>query len=506
MSTRKGVFAARPRHHTSHATLLRSLPPVPAVTGNTGRLDAIVVPAARRAHRLRHVIDLAVACETQLVILASHSCDLQEAADLVAATPGCRALIAHVAPEPASGLLGLKTSAEIFSRLSAGRQSNLSTKRNAGLALARLLGWRKIMFLDDDILSLAPDLVSRVAHHLERHRIAGLRTTSMPDNSVVCHANRLSGRPQGIFVSGAALGVNCADVPLDVFPDIYNEDWFAMAREAEAGGVGHAGNARQLEFNPFADPERAAREEFGDVLAEGLFALLADGYDISRAKTAGYWDGFIASRRQLIDRLTRQWRQVHTNESAQVRESLLRAGEQLQLVGRYDCVDFIGAWQHDRDRFALETAGLQAGTPVEDAFAQLGLHTWREVRFRGPDTVLTVPGGTLRSVCRAAVLAVGDRQPQALLQPPGAVRQGLTLPRRLEPERLVEGAGHGVGLDHPHQDLRRARPLLPVDEPAHQRPGHTDPAVRRRRPHRLDVRWLGPVPRHPAQPDLVVVP
>ena len=69
-----------------------------------------------------------------------------------------------------------------------------------------------------------------------------------PDNSVVCHARRLAGRFQDVFVSGAVLGVHCNSLPLSFFPDIYNEDWFFFAegsgdptapsgRRRPAGGV-----------------------------------------------------------------------------------------------------------------------------------------------------------------------------------------------------------------------------------------------------------------------------
>jgi len=37
------------------------------------------------------------------------------------------------------------------------------------------------------------------------------------------------------------------------------------------------GTARQQAYKPFADPNRAATEEFGDLLAEGLYALFDDG-------------------------------------------------------------------------------------------------------------------------------------------------------------------------------------------------------------------------------------
>jgi hypothetical protein len=50
--------------------------------------------------------------------------------------------------------------------------------------------------------------------------------------------------------------------------------------------------ATQLHYCPFANAERAAWQEFGDVLAEGLYALLHLGLDAAQA-TSEYWGTFL---------------------------------------------------------------------------------------------------------------------------------------------------------------------------------------------------------------------
>ena len=112
--------------------------------------------------------------------------------------------------------------------------------------------------------------------------------------------------------------------------------------------MGCAGTAKQLEFNPFENPERAAWEEFGDVLAEGLFALFSDGLDVSWA-TKPFWRRFIESRAELIERIDstlndRAW----THEIVQAQASLASASKQLSGVGPDDCIAFVDAWRADR--------------------------------------------------------------------------------------------------------------------------------------------------------------
>ncbi|MGA5298877.1 hypothetical protein ACPCHT_03060 [Nucisporomicrobium flavum] len=379
-----GRAAPRPAHHRAdHDRLLRRLDWGPVGRAPGRALDAIIVPASRRAQRLGPLVDLASDCGTTLVVLASHDCVIEDVAALVASRPSnARVVLAEVPLEAGHDPLRLATSAEGVRALSGDRSSNLSLKRNVGLLLARYRGWQKIMFVDDDIVGITRDQVARVVHHLETNRFAGFKTLDYPDNSVVCHASRLAGRPQGIFVSGAALGVNTAgDRPLEVFPDVYNEDWFAFADEARRTGVAHVGNIRQLEFNPFDDPLRAKVEEFGDLVAEGLYALFTDGGGLPRA-TARYWERCIDERRTLIAQIRRQLKGRETHQAVQAAKSLQEASHQLDHITPEDCVRFLGVWQEDRARFERwSRAAHGRGYDYRAAFDALGLQRWQEARF-----------------------------------------------------------------------------------------------------------------------------
>jgi hypothetical protein len=198
---------------------------------------------------------------------------------------------------------------------------------------------------------------------------------------VVCHANRLIGREQGIFVSGAALGVNTAsNHRIDVFPDIYNEDWFAFAGEAENYGVAHVGDIGQLSFNPFENPQRAGHEEFGDLIAEGLFALFSDNFPLNRA-TEAYWAHFIAERRTFIQKIREQLKEHETHERVQAEKSLQRAEFRLNDITPADCTAFLAAWQNDRRRFTSVAKRLTGAKDYGAAFGSLGLEHWQEARF-----------------------------------------------------------------------------------------------------------------------------
>jgi hypothetical protein len=212
-----------------------------------------------------------------------------------------------------------------------------------------------------------------------------------PDNSVVCHARRDAGLPQDVFLTGAALGVHCNSLPLSFFPDIYNEDWLFFAPEAADRQLPRVGCARQPEYDPYASAERARCEEFGDLLAEGLYALIAEKHsslpfgDQLHAATGAYWSRFIEARRQvLIETKALLVGLLDKNgDSRRVSSaiaSLEAAGNQLDnKITAELCVRFINAWREDRANWQkFSNAVNNVGSTLE-AMDFLRLRTWTMV-------------------------------------------------------------------------------------------------------------------------------
>jgi len=117
-------------------------------------------------------------------------------------------------------------------------------------------------------------VLSPAAGLLSTYNAVGLSIGGFPDNSVVCHAYRDVGGSQQSFIGGGALAVVLSRNH-SFFPKIYNEDWFYLL-DAEKGlqPLAVTGAVRQSPYDPYRSPERARAEEFGDVLAEGVFWLL----------------------------------------------------------------------------------------------------------------------------------------------------------------------------------------------------------------------------------------
>ena len=246
------------------------------------------------------------------------------------------------------------------SRLLAGtvfdRRTDTSAKRNIALLLSRMLGWSRVLFLDDDITELDPDDVRRASGLLDTYNAVGLRVGGMLDHSVVCHAYRQAGGSQQAFIGGGALAVHL-ERSTSFFPDIYNDDWFFLL-DGDKGiqPVGVTGTVRQFPYDPFRNPDRARGEELGDVLAEGIYWLLDQGGSVANADQA-HWIKFLVRRRRFIERVLRMVEQDGTLESAErARRIAALKGSlgRLKLITPKLCEDYLRAWAADRQRWHRE--------------------------------------------------------------------------------------------------------------------------------------------------------
>jgi hypothetical protein len=374
------------KHQQSHASLLRDVSTSSVPLTRSG-LDAIVVPAAR-ASLPQHLITLSAALSVPIVVLCSRQAQIERIADRISATFGARGLVIDV-PEGYPQTWTPLTSRETYREVSGERSSDLSVKRNIGLRLARSRGWKKILFVDDDIYKLNAQHLERLASQLDRHPVAAMASREFPDNSVVCHARRLAGFKQDVFVSGAVLGVNTQHPAMSFFPDVYNEDWFFFARHAAARSLPKIGEVKQDEYEPFADPQRAKREEFGDLLAEGMYNLFEGrpGWDfgdqLRAAESPRFWEQVTEGREFLIketaDRLSVVMNKHGAGDAWKMSEALTSlncAEQQLKAISPEVCVEFIDNWREDERRWHQELRRDGIGLSERDALDQLDLKSW----------------------------------------------------------------------------------------------------------------------------------
>ena len=359
--------------HATHSPLVSGTEQLEIDTSLT--LDAIVVPAARAADNLETAITLARAASTALLILCSHQATPAEVHRVLTQRSFDQAIVISLPDHYRHELLNFRALAEIKQDLPAACSyyaTNLSTKRNLGLLLARMLGWKRIFFLDDDIRDICyPDLQSTVSL-LARYRTAGMRVTQFPDNSAACHAHRATGGKQDVFLSGAALAIDMQE-NVGFFPEIYNEDWLFFHDNVAHGRMGSsAGKITQLRYDPFADPRRAAWQEFGDVLAEGLYALLDNGLGLRHA-TREYWGYFLYARHEFLTAIDHRARTAKWEIRDQLMLSVKAALDCLETIEPGVLERYIQRWQWDLEDWQQRVAKIDQTYPLDVALKELGL-------------------------------------------------------------------------------------------------------------------------------------
>jgi hypothetical protein len=364
----------RAQHHVTHLSLLASTR-ANLVGTRPPSLDAIIVPASRPAANLDHAVTLARALHCQLVVLCSLQARASDVQDLLASRNFDQAVVVDLPPDyshPALDFVTSKWERMDLAQAYINPNSDLSTKRNLGLLLARLLGWERVFFMDDDIRDLATSDLYLTVAMLGPYHAVGMRAIDWPDNSVVCHGHRETGEFQDVFISGSLLAVQCTE-SFAFFPAIYNEDWFFFYPTAAARKLGWSErDATQLYYDPFDDPRRASGQEFGDLLAEGLYSLLHCGLGVEQA-VGDYWRLFLDSRRMFLDAVYDRSEKVEPYLRQRIVGSIHAALTCSDKMTPSMCERYIHLWQEDLKAWQQMLKGVPRMRSVGAALRQLEL-------------------------------------------------------------------------------------------------------------------------------------
>jgi hypothetical protein len=485
-------FADGVRQHDTHNPLVKQIGlgsfPLARL-----QLDAIIVPGSRPAANLDHAVTLARAADCWLLILCSQQLHGIDATRFLAARSYRKAIIIDLPPGYSHELLhfpGLLSIKDDLPQACHFYTTDLSMKRNIGLVLARMLKWHRVFFLDDDIRDISyPDLQSTV-DMLRSFSAAGLWVTEFPDNSIVCHANRLTDASQDVFVSGAALAVDC-DTDIGFFPDIYNEDWLFFFDDASNGRLANSClKATQLRYDPFANARRAAWQEFGDVLAEGLYALLHLGLKVEQANRE-YWAYFLEARRNFLETIITRTQSAHPDmRDDKLLLSVQWALKCLLTIKPDMCERYVQMWRQDLRDWKWRAARIPVMPSIEAALTAMRLASAEPTSGTGnilprrDEATPTVTAGPV-TIPRPDTLKQ-LRERVSVLHPTSAAHAGEgqdTKPLPVltaESEAAVQtsGANDGDSTSFAY-DVRRR----------HRRPRHGKP-----------FSWLGMMFRDPARP------
>jgi hypothetical protein len=370
--------------HRSLAVALADhvLPPSPGPPAGDG---LVVVPLARREPFLQTPARLAADLGWPLLLLCSHGNQARRVRRLVEDSwPHVDVTAADLLP---SDLLRSGGTWATESHPAARQRRDIDThrKRNVGLAAARMTGRSWVLFVDDDILRLGSDGVLEALRHLRstQRRVAGWPCDYYPDNSVVHHARRdFLGLHQDVFLGAGALLLRADSWDPPGFPPVYNEDWLFLYEPLRQGLAVVGPDIGQASYDPYAGPERARDEEFGDVLGEGLYHLLHEREPVGTAARPDYWHSVHAKRTKLIQRIIAELRRrlsmvVVESEYLRLTRALTALEESRKELTRATpalLADFVRRWRQDEELWHAYLGRLPERDTLKDALVYLGLH------------------------------------------------------------------------------------------------------------------------------------
>jgi hypothetical protein len=343
-------------------------------------VDAIVVPTYRPPEFIQAAAALARELNCPLLALCSDRARSREVAERMSPAAGFAVEVSSVREKDWPRLATVSWQP--------GRPETYldrARKRNAGLMVARMMGWSTVLFLDDDVTDLRADHFRAAAGHLGRSgmRLIAWRARRFPDNSVASHALRACGGRQEVFIGAGTYLVDC-EGRLPYFPATFNEDWLFFHGFLRTGQVGFAGEVKQDRFNPF-DPLRASQEEFGDVMGEALFGLIHQGRSLAAACLPPFWAEVIEERREMHafteKRLWERRDRATTWDGwdvAQVMRCVMASREALDGIRPEDLAEFTSAWRHDLYRWNAVLPRLPRFTRITDALSWIGLREFHE--------------------------------------------------------------------------------------------------------------------------------
>ena len=316
-------------------------------------VDAIVVPTIRTAEQLHSAVKLAAHARCHLIAVYTDRPPARLSA-IFDRFPSAQVTLLTVRREARHRLLDLGTSLpqSWVSRAAL----DISRKRNLGALIGRVCGWTRMLFLDDDIRKLNVAKLCSAAALLDHYPVVGLQVKKFPDASVVGHARRLTGRRQEPLVSGGSLLVN-PQLLNGYFAPVYHEDWLCVIDHLRKGEVAIGGSVGQWPYLPFTTPERARREEFGDILLAGLLWLahsrvrknadiaysVADSEYWRETTKPRFWEQIMEQRAALIREVAKRLTEMNLADPLPF-SSLTAAEQRLSELEPADFVSFTEAW------------------------------------------------------------------------------------------------------------------------------------------------------------------
>lgn len=296
--------------------------------------DAIYIPFLNRHHNLNELLSSLSWFEGEIMILVSNQSD----ATKIDTTNNCKISFVNCHKYEVTQMIkNLKTFQSINLHQDTS-EWDLPVKRNFALLHAVQNGFKNILLIDDDIDGISKMIFNKGIAALNVNNISGCLVEGFADTSVIGHIEQKYGEQYFPFLSGSFLFINPITCK-SFFPLIYNEDWLFMIPSIIQNKVTAVGMISQKNYDPFNDMGRIKLQEFGELIAEGLFELISQS-NFERRYDKQFWEEYLNYRQAYVKELLPQ----ADNKHVPFLKESLSISEKIKSM---HCLEFIRNWEED---------------------------------------------------------------------------------------------------------------------------------------------------------------
>lgn len=202
---------------------------------------------------------------------------------------------------------------------------NTGLVRNYAILLSKVIGFRKVLFVDDDVSVKDLELLRAAFRMLERVDFVGARIGGLADQSIIGHIGLKQGDAElSEFVSGGFMGLRLGSV-MEPFLNYYNEDWIWVLMHKSASYAMTPAKVVHQTFHSLQrnGSNRAIRQEMGEMLLEGVWNA-APSRNFSLLTDEKAWKQVIADRVFWIEDIAKKCRQQNDRIGIAIATALLR--------------------------------------------------------------------------------------------------------------------------------------------------------------------------------------
>jgi hypothetical protein len=179
---------------------------------------------------------------------------------------------------------------------------NLGYARNFALLAGKAAGFKRVLFMDDDIKVPAISVIDDLFALLAEYRFSGAHITGLVDDSILGHVATNSDIFNERMLSGGFMAFEPGRIE-HYFLNNYNEDWIWLFLQTRDKSLIQTTEVMQALGDPLDDyTNKIMFQEFGEIALDGILDCYKQD-DFKNLRTLSFWRRMLDERSVYLENL-----------------------------------------------------------------------------------------------------------------------------------------------------------------------------------------------------------